>query len=569
MPVIWHPPRHAPDPELIPFEIPDDGLAYNYSGAILDGRYQLDRPIGPGGTSTVYSGKDLRTGARIAVKILNADMHEHLLGFFGQEGRVAARHTCPHLVQAIDFGKHEDCAFTVFKFVDGISLFNLGRDNPLPWRRVVRLAIQILSALDDLHARGLIHCDLHPSNVLVRRDLEGLDFVTVIDVGFAFVIPPKRITGAPEPTKYIFGLSRYIAPERRAGDAPSSRSDLYSLGVLLWELLTAQILPAYELDPGLAIPPVRTLAPGLDIPEALDAIVMRALSDVEYRFRDAQEMAQALRDVLEYALPPVFTAPTLPAAPPVTALPAPASTTSLAPAPDMLAIAAAATVALLPAPTLAADTAAPGPTTSSTPTPPSLGSPASTALSPTPASSPLAAPTTIQLAASAPSAIVTRKGLNALLSIAFASGSAVGVVGAQVAASGEAATDLVERQINLDDDLLEGASAPSLPSHHVPLAVPSPATTTLTPPAPASSAVVKPRIAIPPSRQVARARKGLLACNPPNAQLTAVVVIEREPDGELRVRFDGRELLGAFGDCALTVAQTLNLRADRPLRFKL
>lgn len=567
MPVIWHPPRHAPDPELIPFEIPDDGLAYNYSGTILDGRYQLDRPIGPGGTSTVYSGKDLRTGARIAVKILNADMHEHLLGFFGQEGRVAARHTCPHLVQAIDFGKHEDCAFTVFKFVDGISLFNLGRDNPLPWRRVVRLAIQILSALDDLHARGLIHCDLHPSNVLVRRDLEGLDFVTVIDVGFAFVIPPKRITGAPEPTKYIFGLSRYIAPERRAGDAPSSRSDLYSLGVLLWELLTAQILPAYELDPGLAIPPVRTIAPGLDIPEALDAIVMRALSDVEYRFRDAQEMAQALRDVLEYTSPPVLTAPTLAAAPPVTAHPTPAGTAPLAPAPHMLATATAAAVATLPSPTLASDTAARGPTTS--PTPPSLGSPASTALSPTPASSPLAVPTTIQLAASAPSAIVTRKGLSALLSLAFASGSAVGVVGVQVATTGEAAADPVVGQISLDDDLLERASAPNLPSHHVPLAAPSPATTTPTPPAPATSAVLKPRNAIPPSPQVARARKGLLACNPPNAQLTAMVVIEREPDGALRVRFDGRELLGSFGDCARKVAQSLSLRAERPLRFKL
>ena len=313
-PVLWHPPRLAPDPTLIPFEIPEDRLAYNYSGEILDGRYQLDKPIGPGGTSTVYSGKDLRTGARVAVKILNANMHEHLLGLFGQEGRVAARHTCPHLVQAIDFGKHEDCAFTVFKFVDGISIFNLGRGNPLPWRRAARLAIQILAALDTLHTSGIVHCDLHPSNVLVQADLEGLDFAVVIDVGFAFVIPPKRITGAPEPSRYIFGMYSYVAPERRAGDAPSPRSDLYSLGVLLWELLTAQMLPAYEIHPGLAIPPVRTIAPGLDIPEALDAIVMRALSDIEHRFRDAAEMAQALRHVLEDSSPAVVAAPALPAA---------------------------------------------------------------------------------------------------------------------------------------------------------------------------------------------------------------------------------------------------------------
>src|SRR5690606_23741766 len=112
----------------------------------------------------------------------------------------------------------------------------------------------------------------------------------------------------------IFGMYRYIAPERRAGDAPSPSSDLFSLGVLLWELLTAQTLPAYELDPGLAIPPVRTMAPGLDIPEALDAIVMRALSDVEYRFRDAQQMAQALRDVLDGASPPEPLPPAAPVA---------------------------------------------------------------------------------------------------------------------------------------------------------------------------------------------------------------------------------------------------------------
>lgn len=569
MPAIWHPPRLAPDPELIPFDIPEDGLAYNYSNTILDGRYQLDKPIGPGGTSTVYSGKDLRTGARIAVKILNADMHEHLLGFFGQEGRVAARHTCPHLVQAIDFGKHEDCAFTVFKFVDGISLFNLGRDNPLPWRRVARIAIQILAALDALHTSGIVHCDLHPSNILVQRDLEGLDFAVVIDVGFAFVIPPKRITGSPEPSKYIFGMCRYIAPERRAGDAPGPRSDLYSVGVLLWELLTAQTLPEYELDPGLAIPPVRTIAPGLDIPEALDAIVMRALSDVEYRFRDAQEMAQALRDVLDYASPPVLTAPVLTAAPAtvVATLPAPASTTPPVLTAHVSPVAAAAAVATLPAVTFAADTAPLASTTSPMPgSPSSLASPASAGV--TPSSSPLVAPTTIQLVASAPSALLTRKGLSALLSVAFASGSAVGVMAAQVAMTAEANTDTGRRYIDLHDDLLERASTPSLPSCHVPLVAPSPPTTDQ-----ASSAVPKPRSAVlrssEPPAHVSRARKGILACNPPRAQLTASVVIERASDGRLSVRFDGREPLGALGDCALKVAQSLSLRADQPLRFKL
>lgn len=316
MPAIWHPPRQTRDPELSFFYLDEDDDAAqfeNYSGEVLGGRYKLEKPIGPGGTSTVYTAKDLRTGATVAVKVLHSSMHERLLGHFAQEGRAAARHASPHLIQAVDFGKDDDCAFTVFKFVDGVSLRTLARGGPMPWRRVCRIALHVLSALDALHRAGLVHNDLHASNVLLQRDLDGGDFAIVIDLGFASVLPNRRITHAPEPDGTIFGLRSTIAPERCAGCPPDPRSDLYSLGVMMWELLTAQTIPDFMLAPDkLAVPPLQIIAPGMHVPERVDAIVLRALSDVEVRFKTAAEMAQALREALDDRELPVLVPPVVP-----------------------------------------------------------------------------------------------------------------------------------------------------------------------------------------------------------------------------------------------------------------
>lgn len=316
MPAIWHPPRQTRDPELSFFYLDEDDDAArfeNYSGEVLGDRYRLERPIGPGGTSTVYTAKDLRTGATVAVKVLHSGMHERLLGHFAQEGRAAARHASPHLIQAVDFGKDDDCAFTVFKFVDGVSLRTLARGGPMPWRRVCRIALHVLSALDALHRAGLVHNDLHASNVLIQRDLDGGDFAIVIDLGFASVLPNRRITHAPEPDGTIFGLRSSIAPERCAGCPPDPRSDLYSLGVMMWELITALPIPDVMLAPGkLAVPPLQVIAPGMQVPERVDAIVLRALSDVEVRFKTAAEMAQALREALDERELPAFVPPVVP-----------------------------------------------------------------------------------------------------------------------------------------------------------------------------------------------------------------------------------------------------------------
>ncbi|MDC0722483.1 serine/threonine protein kinase [Nannocystis bainbridge] len=300
MPAIWHPPKQARDPDLNFHYVEDDDPRENYSDELVGGRYKLNEPIGPGGTSTVYCAEDTRTGGKVAVKILHSSLHERLLGYFGQEGRVASRHSSPYVIQAFDFGCDEGCAFTVFKFVEGMSLQTLARRGPIPWRRMCRIALHVLSGLHELHGAGIIHNDLHASNVMLRHDIADADFAVVIDFGFATVLPSKKITNAPVPDDTVYGLRRYVAPERCAGCPPDPRSDLYALGVLMWEMLTAQTIPDFMVaEPGqIAVPTLAMIAPGLEIPESVDQIVMRALSDVEHRFSDAKEMALALHDAL-------------------------------------------------------------------------------------------------------------------------------------------------------------------------------------------------------------------------------------------------------------------------------
>ncbi|WAS96387.1 serine/threonine protein kinase [Nannocystis punicea] len=299
---VWYPPQQAPDPELAVFttEFAEDT---DRTGKTLNKRYRLIRRIGAGATASVYEARHEKTGARLAVKVLRRDLYEPLRDFFGQEGRIAARHNCPHLIQAIDLGEVRGATYTVFNFAEGKPLRHLAGNSgpvsstPLPWQRLCRIILQVLEALAVLHKSGIVHRDLHSSNILVDESRD--DFTVVIDVGFAAVMPGRRITQAPEPTRTIYGMHSYVAPETLAGCPPDPRMDLYSVGVLMFELLTGLEMIEYGRSFGkLAVPPLRVLAPGYDIPEAVDAIVLRALSDVSMRFASAEEMAAAIRAAL-------------------------------------------------------------------------------------------------------------------------------------------------------------------------------------------------------------------------------------------------------------------------------
>ncbi|HEY8377034.1 MAG TPA: serine/threonine-protein kinase [Nannocystis sp.] len=271
--------------------------AEDETGALLAGRYRLLEVLGVGGTATIYKSLDERTRAPVAVKVLHKGARDQVGPFFGQEGRIAARFSNPHLVLAYDFGVDEGRPFIVFQYLEGESLADLYAGRLMPWRELLVVVLQVLQGLAPLHAHGIVHRDVKPDNVHVSRLLGGDLHVTLLDVGFAWVPPTGKITNAPVPNRMVFGTYGFIAPEALAGYSPEPRQDLYSVGALMYKMLTSQDVPDLGAAPEMmCLPSPRAFVP--TIPQAVDDLVMRALSDVEARFQSAEEMMTAIRTAL-------------------------------------------------------------------------------------------------------------------------------------------------------------------------------------------------------------------------------------------------------------------------------
>jgi serine/threonine protein kinase len=298
MPSAWVRPQQKPDPEAIPFYLgARESAAQDESGRVLAGRYELVEVLASGGTAVVYTAVDRSTGGEVAVKVLYEAAREVVGAFFGQEGRLAARIQSPHLVHARHFGEEDGRLFIVFDLVPGVALPDLYFQALMPWRELCVVVLQLLAGLDALHQGGIVHRDIKPDNIIVKRTLGDEVHVTLLDLGFAWVPPERNLTGAPEPTRQVFGTDRFIAPELLGGGLPEPRNDLYSVGALMYLMLTAQCVPDLSAAPELMeMPPPRAFVPGL--PQSVDDIVMRALSDVEARFASAEEMAAAIRVAL-------------------------------------------------------------------------------------------------------------------------------------------------------------------------------------------------------------------------------------------------------------------------------
>ncbi len=298
MPSAWVRPQQKPDPEAIPFYLGmRENSSQDESGRVLAGRYELVEVLASGGTAVVYNAVDRSTGGSVAVKVLYEAVREVVGAFFGQEGRLAARIQSPHLVHARHFAEEDGCLFIVFDLVPGVPLPDLCFQELMPWRELCLVVLQVLAGLAALHQDGIVHRDVKPDNVIVQRTLGDEVHVTLLDLGFAWVPPERNLTGAPEPTRQVYGTDRFIAPELLGGGLPEPRNDLYSVGALMYLMLTAQSVPDLSAAPELMeLPSPRAFVPG--VPESVDGIVMRALSDVEARFQSAEEMAAAIRAVL-------------------------------------------------------------------------------------------------------------------------------------------------------------------------------------------------------------------------------------------------------------------------------
>ncbi len=270
------------------------------SGDLIAGRYELEELVGSGGMSTVFRAHDRQLERPVAIKILHerfADEDDYVERF-RREARAVAQLAHPNIVTVIDRGDDGGRQFIVFEYVDGENLKELvQRSGRLPLRRALELAVATADGLAFAHENGLVHRDVKPQNVL----LSGEGEVKVTDFGIARSLDVDR---AVTQTGTLLGTSNYLAPEQASGKPVSPATDVYSLGVVLWELLTGDI--PFPGDNFVAValrhineppPPLRELRP--DVPPRLAAAVGRALDkDPRRRFPSMTAFAEELRGCL-------------------------------------------------------------------------------------------------------------------------------------------------------------------------------------------------------------------------------------------------------------------------------
>jgi hypothetical protein len=265
-------------------------------GSVLLGRYKLNARVGVGGMATVYDAEDLLLGRRVAVKIplptFAAD--PAFVARFENEARVAASLVHPSLVSVYDVGQDGDTRFMVMEFVEGETLRDLlRRESPLTPEDVVQVGSQVSDALEVAHRRGLVHRDVKPGNVLLTNDGR----VKLADFGIALALGTDSATR----TGVVLGSVQYLAPEVARGETATPLSDIYSLGVVLYEIGTGHLPYAGDTPVAIALQhvqsePRRPTDWNPALPAALEAIMLRAMAKAPAaRFATADELAGALR----------------------------------------------------------------------------------------------------------------------------------------------------------------------------------------------------------------------------------------------------------------------------------
>lgn len=269
-----------------------------YIGKLLDNRYELLERIGTGGMAVVYKARCHRLNRLVAVKILKPDLAQdaEFRRRFHDESQAVAMLSHPNIMAVYDVSRSDDLDYIVMELLDGITLkqYMQKKGLPLNWREALHFITQIMKALSHAHSRGIIHRDIKPQNIMVLRD----GSVKVADFGIA------RVTSAAQSTltQEALGSVHYISPEQARGSHIDTRADIYSAGVVLYEM-TAGRLP-YEGDTPVSVAiqhissiplPPRDINP--DIPEALEAINMKAMaSDVDKRYVSADAMLADLEE---------------------------------------------------------------------------------------------------------------------------------------------------------------------------------------------------------------------------------------------------------------------------------
>ncbi len=269
-------------------------------GTVLSGRYRLEAKLGSGGMSTVYLARDETLDRQVAVKVMHREMSEQAdqLQRFRQEARAVAKLSHPNVVSVIDAGEDGGHPYIVFEYVEGETLKQrVNRDGALDPQEAIAYAIEVARGLSVAHARRMVHRDIKPQNILI--DAEGRAKLT--DFGISRQLEQDGMTA----TGRVLGTTDYVAPEQAMGRGADPRSDIYSLGVVLYEMLVGQVPFEAESQVGVAMKHVNEELPDVqrrrpEVSAAVALVVERSTAkDPAHRYQQVGEMIDDLSTALE------------------------------------------------------------------------------------------------------------------------------------------------------------------------------------------------------------------------------------------------------------------------------
>jgi serine/threonine-protein kinase len=275
------------------------------AGTTIDGKYVILKTLGSGGTGKVYEAEHTVIGHHVALKIVSTERAERpeTLARFQREARICGAVRHPNVGRIFDVGMHAGRPYMVLELHEGQSLADVLDESILPLPAIIEISLQVLSALGAVHEAGVVHRDVKPDNTMLTRTLNGDILVKLVDFGISKMITTDIRQRTLTREGSILGSPDYMAPEQLRGQEVDSRTDLYAVGVLLYEAVTgATPFNASNLSDLMAailrdqIVPPRELRP--ECPPELDTLIAKALSrEPSSRFQSAADMARALEQV--------------------------------------------------------------------------------------------------------------------------------------------------------------------------------------------------------------------------------------------------------------------------------
>jgi serine/threonine protein kinase len=291
------------------------GSAPDLAGKEIAGRYRIIKKLGEGGMGAVYRGEQISLKRAVAVKLLKPELgsHQTILQRFNAEAHAVAKLSHPNTVNIYDFGQDTDGSlFIAMEFIEGRSLREvIQKEGPFPPGRALAIALQVAASLSDAHAHSIVHRDLKPDNVMLQDRGRHKDVVRVLDFGIAKLRDDNRATqAAMTQAGDMLGTPQYMAPEQIRGEAIDGRTDIYALGCMIYEMVTARL--PYEAPTIMAmlskhlletpVPPTQR-SPELALPPALDQLVLSAMAKNPDERPATMDLFSELMAALQATLP--------------------------------------------------------------------------------------------------------------------------------------------------------------------------------------------------------------------------------------------------------------------------